>query len=191
MYSGKVGRKQRPLKGRHAKRLRDENWERQNSMMGKREKEHRSSTNHSNMTEVQRWSSRWYHNLVYMHIEEPQSFRGNGYLNPCVHLLRLTSRHCSLQAGICQTHWRRIQVLLGELETSGLCCSGCLQTHLSMTSSFLLSELTYGKGLGILQVIRTLSPASISGGSLCPLCCPSPSLCYSCKLASGKSYSSS
>lgn len=40
---------------------------------------------------------------------------------------------------------------------------------LSIISSFLLSELTYKKGFGILGVIRTLSPGSIRGGSLCPL----------------------
>lgn len=54
---------------------------------------------------------------------------------------------------------------LGSWKLRGLCCSGCLQTHLS-TTSFLLSELTYSKGFGILGVIRALSPANIRGGSL-------------------------
>lgn len=95
------------------------------------------------------------YDLLSTYTEEHQIFHASGYLTHFVPLIRLTSHHCSLWAGICKIHWRRIPVLLAELEAEGFCFSGWL----SIISSFPLSELTYRKGLGILEVIRGLFSA--------------------------------
>lgn len=133
------------------------------------------------VTELQRWSSRWFH----VYVQWGASifpWVSESFCSP----MKLTSCHCSQEAGICKIHWRKTQVLLRELEAGGLCCSGYLHSCLlsSIPSSF--QSWPKERDLGFWGWLGPF-PKVIPGVGSSVLCsCPNPPLCCSCKLASGK-----